>query len=189
MALNEYFDKWNVVTNSSIRRDDAISERTQRDFKAKMKDPQLAYMWEVDVLGGDSIDVKVFAMSSGIPAQMMDTIKRYYRGKAYYYSSRDSSPRVFRMTLWDDQELTAYKYFSKWVQLQSSYEEGKKVKPAEYMRGVKLTLLDTTGEKKTMEVNLSGVSISEISEVSLSYDVSAPITFDVLFNFQERKIT
>lgn len=152
-------------------------------------DPQLAYMWEVSFRGVGSEgaeNIKVFAQSTGIPAIMTESIKRRYMGKEYTYAGKDNSPKIFRVTFWDSQSLEVYHYFQKWKYIMNDPEGGLGVSPSNYMREISLKLLDTTGKNVVEEFVFSQCFPTEISEATLSYEVSAPMTFDVIFSFNHR---
>lgn len=152
-------------------------------------DPQLAYMWEISFKGigsEDAENIKAYAQNTGIPAIMNDPIKRRYYGSEYTYAGRDASPKVFRVTFWDNQDLDVYHYFQKWMYHLHEPDDGQGVSPHNYMRMIVLTLLDTTGMEPIEVFSFDQCFPTEMSEASLSYDVSAPLTFDVIFSYNKR---
>lgn len=167
------------------------SRREEFNKRTQSNSPQLAYMWEVSFNGnshGDSEKVTLMAQSTGIPAIMTEPIKRRYAGVEYTYAGRNSSPKIYRLTVWDDQDLHAYKYFQSWINLTNDPDDGSRVVPSEYMREVVLKMLDASGESTntTAEFKFSHAFPTEISEVSLSYEMSSMVTYDVLFSFNTR---
>lgn len=153
-------------------------------------EPQLAYMWEVGFRGLfslDAEDMKFHAQSTGIPAIMNEVVKRRYAGSEYAYAGKNNSPKVFRVTFWDDQRLAAYHYFQKWAFIINDPSQGRGVRPEAYMREISLRLMDSTGRAVTEEFIFTSCFPTEITEATLSYETSATLTFDVLFNFHKRK--
>lgn len=180
-------------TKSGRRREEAYNNApTTRTVKEPDgKPPQLAYMWEVSFNGmfpEDGERLTLFAQSTSIPTMMNEPIKKRYAGVEYTYAGRNNSPKVFRVSLWDDQKLNAYHYFQKWVNTINDPVSGKGVNPLNYMRSITLKLLDNTGEstKITSEFTFDMCFPTEISEISLSYEMSAIVTFDVIFSFNRR---
>lgn len=152
-------------------------------------EPQMAHQWEVTfkgIDGGENEDVKLYAQSTGIPAIMTDAIKRRYLGKEYTYAGKDNSPKIFRVTFWDNDKLEVYHYFQKWSYLTNDPEGGLGVSPKNYMREISLRLFDVTGENTVEDFRFGQCFPTEISEASLSYEVSAALTFDVIFSFNYR---
>lgn len=172
------------------------------------RDPQMAFMWEISFKsifpddGGERI--KMYAQSTGIPAIITEPIKRRYAGVEYTYAGRNNSPKVLRVTVWDDQRLHAYHYFQKWKFMMNEPETGKSVRPDKYMREITIKLLDGSGHEYdednwwssplsdprdqaiTSEFIFDMCFPTEISEASLSYETSALTTFDVIFSFNKR---
>ena len=161
------------------------------DFLNPRKEPQRSYMWEVefsDPNGSTGSLVKYYAKATGIPSTMNETVKRRYAGVEYAYPGRDTSPRIFRVTFWDNQELTVYKFFEQWINLTQSGLERTKANPINYTRNIKLTLKDQSDLLPNQVFQMNGAFPTEISEASLTYTESGELTFDVMFYF-DRKIT
>lgn len=160
-----------------------------RAYLDPIKEPQHAYRWEISFLGLFAEDAKhltYYAKSTGIPPMMTDQIKRSYAGVEYSYSGRDTSPRIFRVTFWDNQSLDAYHYFHKWHATMNDPVERRKVNPQNYFRGIVLQLKDTTDLLINEQFAFEQCFPTEISEVSLSYGESTEVTFDVMFSFNRR---
>lgn len=181
----------NGLTNSSARRDasSGSSNRSVKDPDGGM--PQLSFMWEVSFNGmfaGDAERITLYAQSTGIPAIMAEPIKRRYAGVEYTLAGRDNSPKVFRVSVWDDQRMNAYHYFQKWINTINDPDTGAGVSPANYMRSVTLRLLDQSGQtaKVTSEFTFDMSFPIEINEVTLSYETSSLVTYDVMFSFSRR---
>lgn len=174
------------ITPTSVGRDVLGGARAYLD---PVKEPQHAYRWEVSFRGmfaDDARNLTYYAKSTGIPPMMNDVIKRYYAGVEYAYSGRDSSPRVFRVTFWDNQNLEAYHYFNKWMTTMNDPVERRKVNPENYQREIILKLKDTTDLLVNEQFAFGGCFPFEVSEMTLSYGESAEVTFDVMFHFTRR---
>lgn len=167
--------------------------RTARDLVLGYLDPvdqpQLAYMWEVSFEGlfsGDAKNLTFYAKTVAIPTMSTDVIKRFYAGQEYAYSSKDNSPRILRLTFWDNQRLDAYHYFQKWMFTMNDPQARRKVSPVNYQRRVNLDMKDTTDAFINERFVFDGVFPTEISEAVLTYDNSAEFTFDVMMHFHRR---
>lgn len=160
-------------------------------YNSPVKEPQRSYMWEVsfvDPFDPMGTQVKFYAKATGIPTAVNETIKRYHAGVQYAYPSRDTSPKIFRVTLWDNQELEVYRYFNTWLHLMQYGAGNAKVNPANYFRDIRLTMQDSTGTVASQEFLMRNCFPTEISEVSLTYMESSEMTFDVMFHFHEKVI-
>ncbi len=157
-----------------------------------MKQPQLAYMWEVDFadpMNKESNEfLRYYAKATAIPPIIHETIKRYYMGVEYSYSGRDISPRTFRCTFYDNQSLEAYRFFYRWKELCNAGEDSLMSAPDEYKSRAILTLKDTSDSIITDRFFMLDCYPSEISEVALSYTTSEEITFDVMLTFSTMRI-
>lgn len=174
------------ITPTSIGRDLLGGARA---FLDPIKEPQHAYRWEVSFRGIFSDDAKhlmYYAKTTGIPPIMTETVKRNYAGVEYSYAGKEVSPRIFRVTFWDNQNLDAYHYFYKWMTTLNDPEDRRKVSPENYRREIVLQLKDTTDLLVNEQFAFDGCFPTEMSEVNLSYGESAEVTFDVMFHFHKR---
>ena len=155
------------------------------------EEPQRSYLWEVSVLDSTSDNfenLKFYAKATGVPSHINDVIKRTYCGVEYAYPGRDNSPRIFRVTFWDNQSLEVYRYMNHWATLCNGGPTRIKADPVNYKRDIQLDLLDTTNKFQTGIFLMKGCFPMEISEASLTYVDSTEITFDVMFHFTDKKI-
>jgi hypothetical protein len=161
-------------------------------FLSPMKQPQLAYMWEIEfidpVTGDANNTLKYYAKAAAIPPVIHETIKRYYMGVEYSYASKDISPRVFRCTFYDNQSLEAYRFFYRWKELCNSGEDARMMNPESYKTQVTLILKDTSDSIVNDRFYMLDCYPTEISEVALSYNTSEEITFDVMLSFSTMRI-
>jgi hypothetical protein len=156
-----------------------------------VKEPQRSYQWEVsftDPFGNTGNNVKFYAKATGIPSSVNETIKRFHGGVEYAYPSRDTSPKIFRITVWDNQSLEMYRFFDRWMSLMQYGGGNTKVNPNNYSRDIRLKLFDTTGNFVTQEFIMRGCFPTEISESSLTYIESDAVTFDVMFHFYKKVV-
>lgn len=173
----------------------ALEDATGIDIVRRTKptgEPQRVFMWEVEFKSPivehdrDAKYIKFYAKTTAIPASINEVIKRYYAGIEYSYSGKDTSPRVFRVTFWDDQDLAVYKFFQRWYNIMQSGITRRKVSPDAYKMDVKLKLKDGSDSFTTLSFIMSNSYPSEISETALSYTESGEITFDVMFSFTDK---
>lgn len=182
------------------------------------KEPQRSYMWEIGISDpeGDSVDkITLYAKQTAVPPTMTENLKRWYAGVEYSYAGRDVSPRIFRVTFWDNEDLEIYRFFRKWNELINGGETSTKVKPEDYFGKATIKLLRSNG-KSSNDYNIGlGTTILdvpdiigkvwddateddskftmkdifpvEVSEITLSYAESTEITFDVMFSYRYRE--
>ena len=151
-------------------------------------DPMRSYMWEVTFRddGGRGEFITHYAKTTAIPTSISENIKRWYAGVEYSYSGRDTSPRIFRVTFWDNQKLSSYRYFQYWFDIMNQGTENRKVSPVNYTRNIQLTLKDSSDSQELFTFDMIEAYPVEISEVSLSYAESTEYTFDVMFSYRRK---
>jgi hypothetical protein len=157
----------------------------------KTKEPQRGYMWEVhfrDTQGRGEF-IKLYAKNTNIPASINENVKRMYAGVEYSYSGRDTSPRVFRVTFWDNQEQDVYNYFVAWFDSMQQGRSRRKVNPVNYQRDITLQLKDSLGIQNGSTITLTDAYPTEIGDVPLSYSDSSEFTFDVMFSYRNKEIS
>lgn len=112
--------------------------------------PQLSFNWDIVCLhhtNPDSIEIiSTRAKSSAIPARITEVQKRFYAGKEYTYPSRDVSPRIFRMTVWDDENLSVWRAYTEWYLLMNDNEKNANQGRDQYMGDFIIKLLNTAGD-------------------------------------------
>lgn len=152
-------------------------------------------MWEVSFESPHSFDQRkdansdilyFYAVSTGLPSHMVSRITRKYIGKPYDYAGPDASPRQFRVTFWDNQDLDVYHYFQRWMFLMNDPRGKRSVIPTIYLRNATLKLKDTSDLFVIETFKFKYCFPFEISEVVLSYESSDVFSFDVMFSFEER---
>ena len=153
-----------------------------------IKDPQRTYMWEVvfrDIMAQGQF-ITHYAKTTSVPASMTENIKRWYNGVEYSYPGRDISPRIFRVTFWDNQDLDVYRYFQTWYSAMNEGQGRRKVNPYNFHRDIFLQMKDSSGIQYGQTFRMTNAYPTEISDVMLSYNESSEFTFDVMFSFREK---
>ena len=156
-----------------------------------IEDPQLAFMWEVEIINpyitSDTGKIKLYAQSANIPSRNIEVLPRYFAGVPYSFHGRDTSPREFRLNMFDNRDFEMSKLFEKWYQLMQYGDDLKSSSPENYMFDIILRMLDHDGKSTNRFYRFKKAFPSEIGEVQLSYDSSEMMRFDVAFNFQSRE--
>lgn len=159
-------------------------------FLGPNQEPQRPYMWEAifSSTGSGGNNIKLYCMSTAIPTRIVENVKRHYQGVEYGVSGRDTSPRIFRLSFWDNQDLEVYRFFNNWMSATSYGPESVKGAPYEYERDLQLKLKDTSDIQTKTTIILRNCRPTEIGEASLSYSESNLFTFDVLLYFTDKEI-
>lgn len=175
-------------TKNIISALDRFGVNTGLGTNLQVDDPMRAYMWEVQFRdsSGRGEYITYYAKTTAIPTSMSESIKRWYAGVEYSYSGRDTSPRIFRVTFWDNQNLETYRYFQYWFDIMNQGPENRKANPINYVRNIKLSLKDSSDVQTLFSFNMEEAYPVEISEVSLSYGESTEYTFDVMFSYRRK---
>lgn len=153
---------------------------------------QQSYMWEVEFI--DPLDpdaastITFYARNTGIPMSSREQITRYVAGVEYSYSGRDVSPKIMRVTFWDNQSHEIYRYFMKWFELSSLGATHMAASPRLYRKEIRLRLKDTSDFITTDTTLMTSAYPIEVSEPTLTYDNSEVFTFDVAFKFQDKVV-
>jgi hypothetical protein len=141
-----------------------------------------------DLLSGGPTNLRYHVKATAIPPIQHENISRHVGAVGYSYVGRDQSPKILRCTLWDNQALEAYRFFTKWIQYGQYGDEKIKAHPVTYWRDIRIQLKDTSNLFTTQEFMFKGCFPTEITEAQLSYDQSDAFTFDVMFHFEKRVV-
>lgn len=157
--------------------------------KPKTEKPQMSFMWELEVR--DRMDygetVGFYAKTTSLPVSITEPVKHYICGTEYQYAGRDVSPRVFRVTLFDNELLQVWGFFDYWRMLTNEGIAKRKLLPKHYFRDVILRLKTEKDEDSIVFIFKDCYPL-EIGEMALSYSDSGEATFDVLLSFQGREM-
>jgi hypothetical protein len=180
-AINKYLpDKAKAIAGAALGQFSPVTQ------------PQLSYMWELrflDPFGSSNGDkVSYYAKATAFPPIQTELIKRRFCGVEYSIPSKDISPKIFRVTFYDNQNMDVYKFFRRWKELTGYGDENKVVKNTingvySYRRDIELYMKDTTDILKNSYLYIKDAYPTEISEVSLSYAENGEISFDVMFSY------
>lgn len=156
-------------------------------------DPQLSYMWEVNINGGhrkyDYHDrAQLFATQCSIPSRSVEVLKRKYMGESVSKPALKDHTDEIRCTFWDDKTLQGLRYFHNWFNMIYDPQYGRKAKESHIERDMVLFLKDRTDLFQGAKIEFTSAWIREIGEVELSYNESAPLQFDVTFHFSDMLI-
>jgi len=155
------------------------------------KEPQRSYLFEASIIKDNfspDSDIRFFVKSVNIPQQAKENIIIDYMDKKMLFAGKDSSAHTINLTFWDDESLTIYRYFDKWLAQMGDTEIGRSVDKDQYARTLRIRLKDTTDFVNTMTIDLTNVYPLEISDVNLSYEASEVIEIPIVLSFDEKII-
>lgn len=161
----------------------AVTEERQRE------DVQLGYMWEVGVIGDSGYNrfedniVSLYALNCTIPPRSVEDVTRKYMGTEVAHPGFENSPKVIRITFWDDGSLMGYRYFSSWFNQMSDPQYGRQVSADKIKRKLFVALKDRSDVFVNFQMEFTGCYINSIGEVSMTYEESAPFRYNVSFKY------
>lgn len=157
------------------------------NIASRLSDPQRAYQFYVSFTSpfgyGENIDL--FVKNTSIPMQTMGMTKKNFGGAKYGVPTREETPSVLTITFWDSEILETYYYFLEWYKHISLGTEHHKLTPEHYLRDIKISMLRSDGKTVSKRIKMKDAFPTEIGEAVLSYDETAPFTFDVKFFFND----
>lgn len=152
--------------------------------------PQKSYQWEVSITGlstGNDDDLIFHAKTVSIPASQVDQIAIHYKAAQTYYAGRDSSGHTVNITFWDDENQTVRAYFQNWFDnLMFNGVTGAQSPKNLYTANIIIRLMSTDGSTSTAQINLNSAFVTEIGDVSLTYDSSEPVEVNVTFVYDSK---
>lgn len=151
--------------------------------------PQMAFMWELQVSDrlGNGETVGLYAKTTALPASITEPIKHYVCGSEYNYAGRDVSPRILRVTFFDNEMAQVWGFFDYWRLLTNEGKQKRKLLPKFYYRDVILRMR-SSGDDDTVVHIFKDCYPLEVGEMALSYSDSGEATFDVLLAFHDREM-
>ena len=194
-------------------KEEPTNEEFANSYRGHIVEPQHAYCWEFKMTGaGGSFeqDARLYAQEVSIPAMEQEAVVKEYRGKRIKYQGKNSSSLEINVTFYDTQDLAMYKTIYKWFRSMNELKKNNSIKPygdkgffsvsdekkleeaygfndpqstEGYMKSCEITLMDTTERTPTARYVFSDVFPVSLGEVSLSYDSSEIMTFDVKFSY------
>lgn len=154
-------------------------------FPVPTGEPQKTFMWEVSFRGtGRSFqNAKLYAKNASIPQSSVETIEQNFLGNKMFHAGKDASSHTLNITFWDNENMEVYRFLQEWINLLHDPAYGAAVRKTTYSKIMTLRLKDTADVFTTGDFHLHECFPSEISEVSLSYDVSDAIEISATFYF------
>ena len=153
------------------------------------QDPQLAYMWEVRVESSDPRNfeksIQLFARNATIPQRTVEEIRREYIGETVVHAGHATDPKQLRITFWDDKRLIGYRYFTDWMNTVSDPQYGRQANATKTRKKVTLLLKDRSDFFVGLTIDFSRAIITNIGDVTLSYDESIPFLFNVSISYDD----
>lgn len=184
---------------SGVTEDTAINVGTNmvRNMIKGVDEPQRNYMWHIvirdtleaaDKHKSDSEDLQFYATSCTIPSSTSEPIEKRYAGIKYYKSGWDSSEKILRVTFWDDKNLKVYRYMNYWYNLTNDPRTNVAVSEKKSKKDMQVVLKDTTDLFVSETIHFLGCSPTEVGDISLTYEESNVVTFDMSFQFQNKYV-
>lgn len=149
--------------------------------------PQKAYEWELNINGpstGGLEGLKAYAQTVSIPEESTDTIEIPHKSEKTTHAGRVASARTFTVNFFDDEAGTVYRYFKAWMNLIKNNRTGGGVDRSLYSANVEVQKLLADSETAGMLHLFEGAFPTNLGEISLSYESSEVVKFDVTFTFQ-----
>jgi hypothetical protein len=150
------------------------------------KEPQRAYMWDITIRDPSRNGMELmnfYAKQTAIPPSMTENVKRWYAGTEYSYSGREISPRIFRITFWDNQDFDLYRFFHDWHSMMHSGEENFKVSPENYLGEIVVQMLDSHGQTKSERGGITNTILGGLSPTAGVFNGINKLTGQDLFTF------
>lgn len=161
-----------------------------QDVRGMASQPQTAWQYEIEIVGlstGSEEGLTVRAQSASIPTTSNEAFEINFKDRRTFFKGRDTSPHTISITFFDSEDWVAYNYFQEWHDaLISNPVSGGGVTSALYKATVLVKTFSTDGETITSTTTLKNAFPTEIGEISLSYDTSENITFDVTMQFDQK---
>ena len=160
-----------------------------QDLRAK-SNPQFAYMFEVDVTGGNfsNSDITVMAKTVTIPQTSVEQLILNHKAGKSHYASRDASSHTVALTFWDDEASTVQKFFGGWFNTVQDPDTYAGVGRNNYTADVNIRLKDKSDASVTATIKLGGCWVMEVSDISLSYDNTEALEVSVTLSYETKTV-
>jgi hypothetical protein len=162
--------------------------------KRALLDPQKNYMWDMAFydFGGASREktnnLTFRVLSASIPSTQFEHIPRHIQNHTVQYIGKETSPKILRVTLWDAEDMYAYKFFDSWFKFLSSGDLKMKASSATFQRNISLRLVNSSNTLSNLNFLFSGCVPIEMTDIILSYTENDKVTFDVIIKFTDKRI-
>ena len=158
-----------------------------------LDNPQRAYEFEVEVLGGSSAgsDIPIITQrveNVTIPSVEVETIEINYKNSKTIHSGRDSSPHTLTISFYDSESREVYTYFMNWMKaIRNPDGNGGDTRDA-YAGSLLVKTFAADSSTVTGTNRFTKVFPTSIGDVSLSYESSEHMKFDVTFSYDENLV-
>lgn len=149
--------------------------------------PQKSYEWEVEIIGpstGGLNSLTAYAQTVSLPEESVEEIIINHKSERTTHAGRVASARTVTLGFFDDEGLTVYRYITNWLEIIKNSVTGGGVDRSLY--GAEIVIRQLKSDSKTVSAKhtLKLAFPTSRGEVSLNYDSSEAMTFDVTFSFQ-----
>lgn len=150
-------------------------------------DPQRAYLFEIKIQNplDPFEELNLYARDVSIPEENSEPIEKHFMGKKFQYAGKEQSTKQVTINFWDDENLAVYQYFQLWMQLLHR-RNGAQIYKEQYSHDFYIILKDTTDMFENAKFKLTNAFPTSIGEVSLSYENSEVMQFQVTLAFDDK---
>ena len=150
--------------------------------------PQRAYKWEFELFGNTTSGslplLTERAQNVTIPATSVETIEINYKDRKAMYAGRDAEAHTFTVTFWDSEDHDVYNFFKNWINNGiSDSQVGGGVTRDLYSVEAIVKKQAHNAETVTGSNRFTHVFPTEVGDITLNYDASEHVTFDVTFSY------
>jgi hypothetical protein len=151
--------------------------------------PQKAYEFEVTLRGANSIEILTQrVMNASVPESSVETIEINYKGRKTIYPGRDASPHTTVVTFWDTESHELYNFFRGWMDKISNPLTGVSTSRDKLVSELVIKRLAADSATVTGTNILTNVFPTAVGEITLNYESSDHISFDVTFSYDENTL-
>lgn len=150
--------------------------------------PQRSYEFEVEILGNSTTGslplLTERVQNATIPETSVETIEINYKGRKTIHAGRDASSHTATVTFWDDEDHSAYRFFKNWMEngISNSTVGGGLTRD---LYAVEMVVKKMAHDSNTVTGTnrFTQVFPTALGDITLSYDDSSHMTFDVTFSY------
>lgn len=153
--------------------------------------PQKSYEWEIEINGpstGGLDGLTAYAQTASIPEESIEEIIINHKAERTVHAGRVSSSRTSTINFMDDESLTVFRYIKNWLEIIKNSNTGGGVPRSLYTANIVIRQLNSDSETVSAEHILIGAFPTSRGEVSLNYDSSEVMNFDVTFSFERQSV-
>lgn len=149
--------------------------------------PQKSYEWEIEIVGpsiGGLEGLSAYAQTASIPEESIEEIVINHKSERTVHAGRVASARTTTINFMDDESLTVFRYIRQWQEIIKNSVSGGGVPRSLYVADIIVRQFNTDSQTVTAEHRLRGAFPTSRGEISLSYDASEVMNFDVTFSYE-----